>query len=61
MILNLVSKVYTRNPKPLGDLSMNIAGVNSHQVAQIKTLLKNIIALQLDIEITTKSLTEMRF
>ena len=61
MILNLVSKVYTRNPKPLGDLSMNIAGVNSQQVAQIKTLLKNIIALQLDIEITTKSLTEMRF
>ena len=61
MILNLVSKVHTRNPQPLGDLSLNIAGVTPQQVSQIRALLSNILALQLDLKITTQSLTEMRF
>lgn len=45
----------------LGQLNINISGVNSEQAKQISDLLKLILPLQLSIKITTESLSEMRF
>ena len=63
LLLNLLAQVNQRTPEgmALGQLCINISGVNSEQAAQISAILKLILPLQLSMKITTDSLSEMRF
>lgn len=45
----------------MGHLNINISGVNSAQAQQIQALLQSVLAVQLPVQITTQSLTELRF
>jgi hypothetical protein len=63
LLYNLLAKVYQKTPEgmPMGHFNINISGMNSTQSKQIQGLLSHILAIQLNLVITTESLTEMRF
>jgi hypothetical protein len=63
LLYNLLAKVYQKTPEgmPMGHFNINVSGVDSAQAKQIQTLLSHILAIQLNLEITTETLTEMRF
>lgn len=63
LLYNLLAKVHQKSPEgmPMGHFNVNISGLNSIQAKQIQDLLKTVLAIQLNLVITTESLTEMRF
>lgn len=46
---------------PLGHLNINLSGLTTEQAAQLQTFLSEVLAFQLNIKISTQSLSEMRF
>lgn len=63
LLYNLLSKVYNRSPEgmPLGHMNINLSGLTSEQAAQLQTFLSQVLAFQLNIKVSTQSLSEMRF
>ena len=62
LLCNILSTVYQRTPDGviLGPFQINLNGVNSRQAKQITDLLHNILHLQMDLIITTETLSNMR-
>jgi hypothetical protein len=63
LLLNLVSKVYQRTPEGivLGHLNINLSGLKPLHAKLIRQLLSVCLLTQLNLQITTESLSEMRF
>jgi hypothetical protein len=63
LLFNLLAKVHQKSPEgtAMGHYNINISGLDATQAKQIQELLSHVLAIQLNLEITTDSLTEMRF
>jgi len=61
-LLNMISKVHVRSIDgiPLGHLNVNISGLSTEQAKQVQRLLTQVMPLQINFQINTQSLSEVR-
>ena len=63
LLFNLISKVYQRSPEglALGHLNINLTSVTPEQAKYIKMFLSKVLPVQMNLNLTIESLSEMRF
>jgi hypothetical protein len=55
LLYNLISRVHSRTPEgiPIGHFNINLSNLTNQQASQIQVFLRQVLAFQLDLKVTT--------